>query len=86
MIILRQNILGHQQVTLKSLPTTLPNRNFIAQTAVALYNTVVEFKNLMRTDIQTENRQRIQLQRPLLSLWIFGLSGPIMGIHVLSII
>ena len=43
---------------------------------MALYNTVVEFKNLMRTDIQTENRQTIQLQRPLLSPWIFGVSGP----------
>ena len=64
-IILWQNILGHQQVALNSILTTLPNRNFHRADREALYYTAVELEKMRRK----ENRQRteIQLQRPLLS-------------------
>ena len=45
-MILWQKILGHQQVALNSLLTTLPNRNFIGRTAAALYYTAVLYPNV----------------------------------------
>ena len=45
-IILWKNILGQQHVTLNFLLTTLPNRNFIASTAAALYYTAVELEKM----------------------------------------
>ena len=40
-----------------------------------------KLENFRRTDGEqrTENRQRIQNLRPLLSPWIVGVSGPILG-------
>ena len=63
MIILWQNILGHQQGALNFLLTTIPNRNYRADRGgVIYYSTAVEIRKF------DENReQRIQLQRPLLS-------------------
>ena len=55
MIILWQNILGQQHVTLKSLLTTLPNRIFIARQYAALYYTAVELeKNVTDREQRTD--------------------------------
>ena len=44
----------------------------------ALYYTAVRLEKIQRTvNRQRTDRQRIQLQRPLLSPWIVGVSGPI---------
>ena len=81
MIILWQNILEHQQVTLNSVLTTLPNRNFYRtdRGSLILYYSKIrknDENREQRTDRQAD-RQRIQLQRPLLSPWIVEVSGPI---------
>ena len=61
MIILWQNILGHQQVALNSLLTTLPNRSFYCADRAALYYTAVQLENLMRT-VELENLMRTDRQ------------------------
>ena len=68
MIILWQNILGHQQGALNFLLTTIPNRNYSTDCGGLYYSTAVEIRKFDENREQrTENRQRIQLQRPLLS-------------------
>ena len=69
--------MGHQQVALNSLLTTLPNRNFIASTVAALYYTAVELEISKKvTDKQTHRETHISITEATLILWIAGLSGP----------
>ena len=66
-IILWPNILGHQQGALNSLLTTIPNRNYRAnRSGLILQKKIRKFAQNKQTSRQTD-RQRIQLQRPLLS-------------------
>ena len=63
MIILWQNILGHQQGALNSLLTTIPHRNYRANRS----GLILQKKNRKFAQNTQTDRQRIQLQRPLLS-------------------
>ena len=70
-IILWQNILGHQQVALNSLLTTLPNRNFYRKHhggLILCWSMIRKNTTRRKTDRQrTEKKQWSQLQRPLYS-------------------
>ena len=69
MIILWQNILGHQQGALNSLLTTIPNRNYRANcSGLILQKKIRKFAQNIQTSKQT-NTQRFQKQRPPYPLW-----------------
>ena len=66
-IILWHNILVHKQGALNSLLTTIANRNYSAnRSGLIMQKKIRKFAQNRHTHKHT-NRQRIQLQRPLLS-------------------
>ena len=75
--------MGQLQVALKyhvysdSLWAQITEHTEYNYVMAALYRVGEELENLMRTDKQRTDTQRIQNLRPLLSPWIVGVSGPI---------
>merc|ERR1719167_274651 len=71
-IILWQNILGHQQVALNSLLTTIPNRNYRTnRSGLILQKKIRKFAQNTQTDREFNYRGHSY------PLWIVGMSGPI---------
>ena len=67
MIILWRNILGHQQIALNYLLTTIPNRNLYCDGLILYFSRIRKMRRTENREQRTDREQIIQLQRPILS-------------------